>query len=108
MTDRDEIRAEMNSAYENLPQWIAQSFSPIRDAVSILFDRCDDILARDLVLSIPIPSNLTQNQEAEFSQSKSAMIAAIDLIINIAIESNPLNSPEAIAMLALSAERRAS
>jgi hypothetical protein len=108
MSNRDQIRAEMNTHYFSLPSWIAEGFLPLRDAVSILFERGDDALARNLVASIPDPAGLDEDRTAEFAASHSAMLAGIDGLIAATEAENPLRSPKALAMLAAAAERRAS
>jgi hypothetical protein len=108
MSNRDQIRAQMNSHYFSLPTWIAEGFLPLRDAVSILFDRGDDALARNLVAAIPAPAGIDEQRSVEFAASQSSLLNGIDQLISTTDAGNPLRSPEALAMAALAAERRAS
>lgn len=107
MINRTEIRSAINDAYFALPTWIGEAFLPIRDAVAILFDRGDDALARDLVAAIPAPAGLDDQRTAEFAAAQSALLNGIDGLITATEAANPLRSPEALAMAALAAERRA-
>ena len=107
MTERDDIRAAMNAAFLDLPHWIREAFGPVRDSVSILLDRSDDALARSLVEAIPPPNGETPERLAEFAAAKAAMLAGINGLIAATEAANPLLSPEAQAMAALAAERRA-
>ncbi len=97
----------MNTSFEALPAWLREPFVAIRESLTILFDTNHDQLARDVVASIPRPSGWSEEQLVAFDSSKAAILAGIDSLIAEEIASNPLNSPEAKAMLALAAERRA-
>lgn len=103
---REDTRTQMNEAYFSLPQWIADEFLPVRDAVSILLDQKQDELAISLVDAIPVPANITETQITEFVSAKTAMIGGIQALITITEQENPFNSPEALAMFELAAQRR--
>ena len=103
---REDTRTQMNEAYFSLPQWIADEFLPVRDAVSILLDQKQDELAISLVNAIPVPANITETQITEFVSAKTAMIGGIQALITIREQENPFNSPEALAMFELAAQRR--
>ena len=103
---REDTRTQMNEAYFSLPQWIADEFLPVRDAVSILLDQKQDEVAVSLVNAIPVPANITETQITEFISAKTAMIGGIQALITIREQENPFNSPEALAMLELAAQRR--
>ena len=103
---REDTRTQMNEAYFSLPQWIADEFLPVRDAVSILLDQKQDELAISLVNAIPVPANITETQITEFVSAKTAMIGGIEALITIREQENPFNSPEALAMFELAAHRR--
>lgn len=103
---REDTRTQMNEAYFSLPQWIADEFLPVRDAVSILLDQKQDELAISLVNAIPVPANITETQITEFVSAKTAMIGGIEALITIREQENPFNSPEALAMFELAAQRR--
>lgn len=103
---REDARTQMNEAYFSLPQWIADEFLPVRDTVSILLDQNQDELAISLVNAIPVPANITETQITEFVSAKTAMIGGIQALITIREQENPFNSPEALAMLELAAQRR--
>lgn len=106
MSNREEIRSQMNQTYFSLPQWIADGFLPIKDAVSVLLDQNQDEIAVLLIDTIPIPANITETQVTEFVSAKTAMINGIETLISIREQENPFNSPEALAMLELAAQRR--
>jgi hypothetical protein len=103
---REDTRTQMNEAYFSLPQWIADEFLPVRDAVSILLDQNQDEVAVSLVDAIPVPANITETQITEFVSAKTAMIGGIQALITIREQENPFNSPEALAMFELAAQRR--
>jgi hypothetical protein len=103
---REDTRTQMNEAYFSLPQWIADEFLPVRDAVSILLDQNQDEVAVSLVNAIPVPANITETQITEFISAKTAMIGGIQALITIREQENPFNSPEALAMFELAAQRR--
>lgn len=107
MSNREEVRSQMNQAYFSLPQWIADGFLPVRDTVSFLLDQNQDEIAVSLIDTIPIPANITETQITEFVSAKTAMISGIETLITIREQENPFNSPEALAMIELAAQRRA-
>ena len=103
---REDTRTQMNEAYFSLPQWIADEFLPVRDAVSILLDQNQDELAISLVNAIPVPANITETQITEFVSAKTAMIGGIQALIADFIANDPLRSPLNIAERELADQRR--
>jgi hypothetical protein len=107
MTDRETDRAAMNAAFESLPEWLREPFTPVRDAVILLLDRGLDETAKGLVEVIQCPTEWNSEQEAMFTQVRASMLSGIDALIAATEAADPLRSPEALEMVALATERRA-
>lgn len=97
----------MDAGFTGLPEWMQVPFLPFQENVILLLDGGHDDLARRVVAAIHPPADWTTEQCAAFDQAKTDILAGIDSLIADVVASNPLNSPEALAMLALAAERRA-
>lgn len=106
-SNRDTIRATMNASFATLPEWLRAPFLPMRENLTLLFDLGRDELAREVIEALPHPAGWTQEQLADFDQAKAGILAGIDALIADAAANDPLRSPEAVAMAALAAERRA-
>jgi hypothetical protein len=104
---RDEIRAAMNSTFLALPEWLQTPFVPFQENVSLLLDGGNDDLARRVVAAIYPPPNWLVDQISAFDVAKTDILSGIETMIADTDAANPLNSPEALAMLALAAQRRA-
>ena len=107
MTNREAIRSAMNAGFTGLPEWLQVPFLPFQENVILLLDGGHDDLARRVVAAIYPPTDWSEEQISAFNQAKTGILAGIDSLIADAVASNPLNSPEALAMLSLAAERRA-
>lgn len=95
-------RAAMNETFEVLPDWLRLPFEPFRDAVSLLLDQRKIDLAVTVVAAINAPKDFTTEQMTTFNTVKNGMASALaDLHAD-----DPLRSPEALAMILISQERR--
>lgn len=107
MSNRESIRSAMNAAFLALPEWLRSPFEPMRENLTLLFDANRDDLALAVVQAIPTPAGWTDEQAVEFEAAKAGIISGIELLMADAIANDPFRSPEALAMIALAAERRA-
>lgn len=106
MNNREEIRSEMNAFFFGQSDWFKQSFFPLRENLSLLFDKGLDELAREVVVAIPEPAGETEEHIAEFNQAKTGILDRIDLLIADFIANDPLRSPLNIAERELAEQRR--
>jgi hypothetical protein len=96
----------MNAAFLALPEWLRVPFLPMRDTLTILFDKEEDALARQVINAIPQPAGWTVEQLDEFDVAKAAILSSIDALIADTIANNPLLSAESRAYSAEATARR--
>lgn len=101
MSNRESIRSSMNAAFLALPEWLRVPFLPMRDTLTILFDKEEDALARQVINAIPQPAGWTVEQLSEFDLAKAAILSSIDALIADTIANDPNLTPEARAYSAL-------
>lgn len=107
MSNRESIRSAMNAGFIALPEWLRSPFEPMRENLTLLFDASRDDLALAVVQAIPTPAGWTEEQVAAFDSAKAGIISGIESLMADAVANDPLRSPEALAMIAAAAERRA-
>lgn len=107
MSNREDIRSQMNTYFYSLPNWLKEPFLPLRENLSILFDIDRDDLAISIIDSIPTPSGWTNEQIEAFNTAKITIKTNIESLIQDKILNDPLQSEESLAMIAAAAERRA-
>lgn len=93
MSNRDQILASMAAEFDALPQWLRDPFEPFKEAVTILLDRRQEELARNLIAAIPTPANFDAGQVSAFGGAVTAILSGLDSII----ASRTCNQPEFIA-----------
>jgi hypothetical protein len=96
----------MNAAFLALPEWLRVPFLPMRDTLTILFDKEEDALARQVINAIPQPAGWTVEQLAEFDSAKGAILSSIDALIADVIANDPNLTPESRAYSEEAAARR--